>query len=116
MQYYRKLTAHMGLIADKICVSFLRARILLVMDKLFIQSHHIPGVCKQEIILIRMADHLLSGNTNLFYEMLEILQDCGVPIIHRLILEILVALSSTGSYIHKCIVHITGLNLKCNKM
>ena len=98
MQYYKKLTAQMGFIdADRLCVLFLHAGIITHSDEQFIQSRHIPGV--HEIILIRMANHLLSGNTHLFYKMLEILKSCGVYLF-----DIQEALGYEGTYVRKCIV------------
>ena len=73
MQYYRQLLTEMSLIdADK-CYSYFKAGIITDNDMKMIQFH--PGVYMQEIILIRMANHLLSGNINLFHKMLEILRN-----------------------------------------
>ena len=113
MQYYRKLLAQMSLInVYKLQFSYLEAGIIAVNDIKLIIFHHYkttPGVCIQEIILIRMANHLLSGNFILLHKMLEILQSCGNPIIDRIVGEIHATLNykfSTGVYIamYKCIV------------
>ena len=114
MQYYWKLAPQMRFIdADMLCFSYFDADIITDNDMRFIRHYkRTPRVCKQEIILIRMTDHLLSGNINLFYEMLEILQICGNPIIDHLVREIHVSLGykfSTGSYI--CYSYITTMNV-----
>ena len=108
MQYYWKLAPQMGFIdVDKL---YIEAGIT-VDDMRFIR-HYTPysGVCKQEIILIKIVNHLLSDNVNLFYKMLVTLQSCGNPIIHHFIHEINVALGykfSTGVYTN--VLHIYSL-------
>ena len=49
-----------------------------------------------ELILITLANHLLCGKTDLFYEMLEILQSRPRVISHDLVDEIRLVLDQNG--------------------
>ena len=103
MQYYGKLMVQMSFEdVNELHFSYWEAGIMADNDIKLIYYETTPGVYIQEIILIRMANHLLSGNFILFHKMLEILQSCRNPIIDRFVGEIHATLNykfSTGVYI-----------------
>ena len=76
MQYYNKLKVQMSYMdGNEFCPWLLEKRIITESDMKFIQScsyKHIPMAHKPEVILTRMASHLLSGVTDIFYKLLEI--------------------------------------------
>ena len=104
MQYYSKLTAQMDM--EFIDVDELYyAGIITNHDIKFIRSRHykpISKVYKPEIILTKMANHLLRSNKGLFDKMLKILQyHADVTLLH-LVSEIQTALDHTmltGTYV-----------------
>ena len=77
MQYYSKLSDQISLVdADELCAWFTDAGIITRDDMEFIKTQGV--VNKAEVMLTRLASHLLNGDTTLFYKMLEIIQIHGV--------------------------------------
>ena len=90
MQYYSKLKSrittihHLSSSFDGI-ITLKDRKVILIWEKEY----------AAELILIRLANHLLCGKTNLFYEMLEILQSRPDDISDDLITEIRLVLDLT---------------------
>ena len=90
MKYYGKLRDQMVHIDDdKLCNELTIIRIITSEDMEFINDFQIYSV---ELILTRLADNLLSGETGIFYTMLEFLQTHTDVTIHYLFAEIQVEL------------------------
>ena len=86
MQYYSKLRDHM-----RNCYLFEDSGIVTFKDRRFISDKY-----NAELILTRLANHLLCGKTNLFYEMLGIIQSVPYHIGHDLVAEIQLVLKQNG--------------------
>jgi len=91
MQYYKELTGALKYFIHRLCLELQDAEIITPDDdKYFIISHFYKS---EVIILTRIAHHLLSGKTNLFYKFLEIIQndkDCNCQyLVNKIQAEIL---------------------------
>ena len=115
MQYYNKLKVKMSYMdGNEFCFWLLEKRIITKSDMEFIQScsyKRIPMAHKPEVILSRMASRLLSGETNIFYKLLEIfvLRNCADVTLLSLLAEVHVVLKqamSSGMYISAYILFV----------
>jgi len=70
MQYYNELTSTLRDFIHRLCLELQDAEIITSDDKDYVKSH----IYESEVLLTRIAHHLLSGKTNLFYKFLEIMQ------------------------------------------
>ena len=76
MQYYKKLRHQMSLIdAHELCHQFSNIELVIHYDTILLQHKDIFEKYVPELILIRLASHLLSGKTHLFHEMLGVLEN-----------------------------------------
>ena len=89
MQYYSKLRDQMSTHPD-LCYLFEDFGIITLEDMRFIKSssRYEKKLIISELTLTRLANHLLCGKTNMFYEMLMILQSRRHVIHHDLVDEI----------------------------
>jgi len=97
LQYYEELTGALENFIHRLCLELQYAEIITSDDKDYVESH----IYKSEALLLlltRIAHHILSGKTNLFYKFLEIMQnhkDCqylGIKIIISLDQKMLIGM------------------------
>ena len=103
MEYYNKLRGQMKLIdAYKLCDWFASAEII-AHDNVgsYAHAHAFMMYGPQEILLAKVANHLLGGETHVLYIMFETLQNHS-DLFHNLVSEIQVTLDHklhTGKYV-----------------